>query len=144
MHGRMAYTLVSSFKCIICRASGVAHLEVSIASSASWFCFHLKLLCILTVKRSKQFQQGTRTTELWTINLCNSKILNLLIYRILSKNSSLSIRHPLEARSTQRQLLTELLRRQPWDKSVRERLLMEAEVVVLWRDGGQPWHGPFS
>ena len=40
--------------------------------------------------------------------------------------------------STQIQLLTELVRRQSWGKRVPERLLMEAEVVLLWRDGGQP------
>ena len=36
------------------------------------------------------------------------------------------------------QLLIEFVRRQSRDKSVPERLLMEAEVVLLWRDGGQP------
>ena len=45
--------------------------------------------------------------------------------------------HGRGSRSTQTQLLTELVR-SLWDKSVPERLLMEAEVVVLWRDGGQP------
>ena len=35
------------------------------------------------------------------------------------------------------QLLTELVRRLSRDKSVPERLLMEAKVVLLWRDGGQ-------
>ena len=46
--------------------------------------------------------------------------------------------HDRGSRSTQIQLLTELVGRQSWDKSVHERLLMEAEVVLLRRDGGQP------
>ena len=46
--------------------------------------------------------------------------------------------HDRGSRSTQIQLVTELVRRQSRDKSVPERLLMEAEVVLLWRDGGQP------
>ena len=46
--------------------------------------------------------------------------------------------HGRGSRSTQIQLLTELVRRQSRDKSVPERLLMEAEVVLLWKDGGQP------
>ena len=46
--------------------------------------------------------------------------------------------HDRGSRSTHIQLLTELVRRQSLDKSVHERLLMEAEVVLLWRDGGQP------
>ena len=46
--------------------------------------------------------------------------------------------HDRGYRSTQIQLVTELVRRQSRDKSVPERLLMEAEVVLLWRDGGQP------
>ena len=39
--------------------------------------------------------------------------------------------HDRGPRSTQIQLLTELVRRQSLDKSVHERLLMEAEVVLL-------------
>ena len=46
--------------------------------------------------------------------------------------------HDRGSRSTQIQLLTKLVGRQSLDKSIPERLLMEAEVVLLWRDGGQP------
>ena len=46
--------------------------------------------------------------------------------------------HDRGSRSTQIQLLTELVRRQSWGKSVPRHLLMEAEVVLLWKDGGQP------
>ena len=46
--------------------------------------------------------------------------------------------HDRGSRSSQIQLLTDLVRRRSRDKSVPERLLMEAEVVLLWRDGGQP------
>ena len=42
--------------------------------------------------------------------------------------------HDRGSRSTHIQLV----RKQSGDKSVPERLLMEAEVVLLWRDGGQP------